>query len=131
MGPHSLQQHEFEYVGECAHFKSNKKVEISLDVNLVLGESSANAIHLCCTCYAIITRDGAEKKGYTPALLREWKQQAEERAMNALFVGEIIEKNQQSEIRMLKMQIAQLQLAKSKLSEVNKFEFITDEDEPF
>ena len=120
IGPHAFRQDSYEYVGECAHICAQAAKGERYDQDQLMEERGglANAIHLCCTCHALVDHKGAAENGYSAALLREWKQQAEAQAENALLRGENTERaigELLAEVKLLKLQVAHLQQTVCKL----------------
>jgi len=114
MGPHSIQPDSFVYVGQCAHICANQPKGERYDAQqtMEMRGGVANAIHLCLTCHAIIDMQGAAAKGYTVAMLHEWKQRAETQAEISLLRGENSESAMgalHAEVKMLTLQLANLQ----------------------
>lgn len=149
MGPHSIHPDSFEYVGKCAQICANQPGGERYDSKQTMEQRGdiANAIHLCCTCHTIVDHPGAAAKGYTTALMREWKQQAEAQAERALLLGENAERELQEAIKAIKLltlQAGNLQQAINNVKTVNAVKAVeadeavdttddedTDQDEPF
>ncbi len=122
MGPHSLQPDSFEYVGEGTHICANQPKGERYDNEQTMEQRGgiANAIHLCCTCHTLVDHPGAAAKGYTAAMMREWKQQAEAQAEMALLRGESADRalgELQAEIKLLTLQVSHLQQAVTNASD--------------
>ena len=116
MGPHSIDPESHEYVGVSANICADQSKGERYDDNQTTEQRGgiANAIHLCCTCHTIVDHPGAAANGYTAALMREWKQQAEAQAESALLRGESAERmlgELRAEVKLLTLQVANLQQA--------------------
>jgi hypothetical protein len=136
MGPHSIDPDGFEYVGESAHICANQPKGERYDSDQTMEQrgSIANAVHLCCTCHTLVDKPKAAERGYTSSLMREWKQQAEARAEIALLRGEGTESllgELQAEVKLLTLQIENMQREISKLALSKNDDDDTEATEPF
>lgn len=115
MGPFGTRFDSYIYLGEVAHICTTQPKSERFDGTLSIERRGgvANAIHLCCTCNKIVNQNpsGSASNGYTAALMREWKQQAEAQAETALLRGEDSQRvlgELQAEVKLLAIQVANL-----------------------
>jgi hypothetical protein len=114
MGPFGTRFDSYIYLGEVAHICTTQPKSERFDGTLSMEQRGAvaNAIHLCCTCNKIVNQTtGSASNGYTVALMREWKQQAEAQAETALLRGEDCQRvlgELQAEVKLLALQVANL-----------------------